>query len=130
MIVYCSGDKCRNNLGKWKTSNIPVPPNLNGNKFYIVKDESMAKAADYGFMLWDGQSPGTLNNIFNLLFDEKKVLLYYSPGKQFYTITKSKDIDILLAKCDPKDILKFEKKINLSKLQNKLRTPEQMSMRL
>lgn len=130
VMVYCSGEKCRNNLGKWKVTNVTVPSNLNGNKFYFVKDESMAKAADYGFMLWDGKSPGTLNNIFNMLFDRKKVLLYYSPETQFYTIIKLYDIEQLLAKCEPYDILRFEKKIKLSNLQKKLRSPEQISIRL
>lgn len=34
----------------------------------------MAKAADYGFMIWNGKSKGTLNNIINLVQYNKNVL--------------------------------------------------------
>ena len=128
VLVYCSGNNCRNNLGKWKVINVPTPSNLRGNKFYMVKDATMAKSADYGFMLWDGKSPGTLNNIFNLVIDKKKTLIYYSPEKKFFTISKLSDIEKLLIKCDTLDLIRFEKKINLSKLKNTLKKPEQLSL--
>jgi hypothetical protein len=32
----------------------------------------MAIEADYGFVLWDGKSPGSLNNIIELLNKNKK----------------------------------------------------------
>ncbi len=94
----------------------------------MVKDATMAKSADYGFMLWDGKSPGTLNNIFNLVIDKKKTLIYYSPEKKFFTISKLSDIEKLLIKCDTLDLIRFEKKINLSKLKNTLKKPEQLSL--
>ncbi len=130
VIIYCSGERCRNNIGNWEVIKIPVPSNLSGNKYYIVKDESMAKNADCGFMLWDGKSPGTINNIYNMLFDKKITLVYYSPEKQFYTIAKPQDVEQLLAKCKQDDLINLEKKISLSKLQNKLKTPEQISIKL
>ena len=98
VAVYYSGEKCRNNLGHWKVINIPVPADLKRDEFYAIKDKSMARAADWGFMLWDGKSSGTLSNIFNILSSNKIVLLYYSPKKQFYTITKAEDIQELLEK--------------------------------
>ncbi len=130
VFVYCSGNNCRNNLGKWEVINVPVPANLRGNRFYMVKDASMAKVADYGFLLWDGKSPGTLNNIFNLLLNKKKALVYYSPEKRFYTISKLSDIEKLLTKCAPSEVLEFEKKINLSILKSMLNNPRQISLEL
>lgn len=130
VLVYCSGDYCRNNVGSWDVIKVPVPTSNHGNRFYMVKDARMAEAADYGFMLWDGKSPGTLNNVFNLLIHKKKALLYYSPEKCLYTISKLEDIELLLAKCEPNEIIRFEKKINLSKLKEVLIRPDQISFQM
>ena len=56
----------------------------------------MAEAADYGFMLWDGESKGTLNNIFNLLELGKKVVVYFSPQDRCATIARRDDLRPLL----------------------------------
>lgn len=37
----------------------------------MAKDIKMAKVADYGLMLWDLQSAGTLRNIIELLRQNK-----------------------------------------------------------
>src|SRR5690554_1976912 len=63
VVVYCSGNRCRNNAGNWPTENVPVAPELKGRYFYIVKDKAMAREADYGFILWDGASVGTFENL-------------------------------------------------------------------
>jgi hypothetical protein len=128
VAVFCSGNICRNNIGHWEVVNVDVPQNLRGNRFYMVKDAQMAELADYGFMLWDGKSPGTINNVFNLLFDGKKVLLYYAPEKHYYTISKPEDIEQLLIKCEPGEIDKIDKKINLGKLRKSLLNPGQISL--
>jgi hypothetical protein len=54
----------------------------------MAKDAKMAEDSDYGFMLWDGKSSGTLNNVLNLLSRQKRTLLYFSPTKEFVTIAK------------------------------------------
>lgn len=128
--VFCSGNYCRNNLGNWEVVNVYVPQKLQGNKFYMVKDARMAELADYGFMLWDGKSSGTINNGFNLLSNGKKVLFYYAPEKCFYTVSRPDDIELLLSKCEPQAIDKIEKKINLGKLRETLLNPEQISLAL
>ena len=126
--VFCSGDICRNNLGNWEVVYVDVPQNLRGNKFYMVKDAQMAELADYGFMLWDGKSPGTINNVFNLLLGGKKVLLYYAPEKHFYTVSKPEDIEQLLMKCELQEIDKIDKKINLGSLRKSLLNSGQISL--
>lgn len=113
--VYCSGKVCRNNVGNWKTENIPVADNLNGLKFYMVKDRKMAEDSDYGFMLWDGKSAGTLSNAFELLKMEKSVLVYFAPENEFYTIANLDDINALIKKCNKDSIDKINKKININK---------------
>ena len=46
----------------------------------------MAEDADYGFMIWNGKSRGTLSNMVNLVGFNKEVLLYFTPHKKFYYI--------------------------------------------
>jgi len=53
----------------------------------------MAKEADYGFMIWNGESKGTFNNILNLININKKVLVYHTPTQKFYTIKDNEDLD-------------------------------------
>ena len=42
----------------------------------------MAEAAEYGLMLWDGKSKGTVNNVVNLSRDHRPVVVYVAPTKQ------------------------------------------------
>jgi hypothetical protein len=63
VTVYCSGHQCRNNLGGWPTESIEAPAGAKGFDFYAAKDRVMARNADYGLMIWDGKSPGTVLNI-------------------------------------------------------------------
>lgn len=63
VIVYFAGDLIRNNIGNWQTINVPNNNNLKGRELYTIKDIRMAKEADYGLMIWDNKSKGTLSNI-------------------------------------------------------------------
>ena len=59
----------------------------------------MAENADYGFMIWDGKSKGTLNNIINLIARKKKVLIYLSPADKMIVIHNHNDLEMLIGKC-------------------------------
>lgn len=48
----------------------------------------MAKNADIGFMIWNGKSKGTFNNMINLLNLGKEVILYYVPTKKNINLSK------------------------------------------
>ena len=113
VIVFCMAGACRNNVGAWETRNVVADTNEKGFSFYTIKDLEMAKEASYGFMIWDGKSKGTLNNIVNLLKRDKKVLVYFSPDKAFYTLCSFHDLSSLLAKCDKKSLELFEKKLGV-----------------
>ena len=73
----------------------------------------MSDEADYGFMLWDGKSTGTLNNILNLCERNKKVLVYFSPAKSFYSVKDMQDVSKLLEHCAPETLRKFDKIIGV-----------------
>jgi adenine-specific DNA-methyltransferase len=81
VTVFCSGKAARNNLGKWETNNIFPPKGVSGFEFYAAKDRAMALRADYGLMIWDGKSPGTVLNILRLLKAGKKAVLLNTQNK-------------------------------------------------
>ena len=114
VIVFCMDNGCRNNLGQWETRRVQVSGDKNGFEFYSVKDMEMVKEADYGFMLWDAKSKGTLQNIINLLKADKKTLVYVSPERTFLTLNTLGDIQELLAKCDAKYLHLFEERFKIS----------------
>ena len=102
VTVYCTGGRCRNNVGSWVTAAISPPAGVHGGAdFYAVKDREMAANATHGLMLWDGESRGTLTNIKNLMRDRKPVVVYLSPSKTFLTIKTATDLDALLAQATP-----------------------------
>jgi hypothetical protein len=103
VIVYCMEGACRNNIGGWETKPTAAPSSAKSFNLYKVKDEAMAQAASYGFMLWDAKSAGTLNNIINLLKLNKKTLVYFSPEKTFYTVSDYYELSDILSKCDVED---------------------------
>jgi adenine-specific DNA-methyltransferase len=91
VTVFCSGDSCRNNLGQWETRHIKAPTHLKGFDFYAAKDREMAREADFGLMIWDGKSPGTVLNILRLIRADKKAVLLNVPDKQTTTFKASDD---------------------------------------
>lgn len=72
VLVHCMKDHCRNNVRNWPTRQLEAPRGAKGFDYYSVKDRAMADAAEYGLMLWDGKSKGTLNNVVNLSHDNKR----------------------------------------------------------
>lgn len=115
LIIYASQGKVRNNIGKWETKNVIVDENVKGFDFYASKDKEMAIDADYGFMIWNGKSKGTLNNMINLTKLGKEILLYFIPHKKFYLI---KNIDEVkkLALANGNDLTDTFDKLNKEEL--------------
>lgn len=114
VIIYCMQNRCRNNLGSWQMRHIETSLKNNGYQFYSIKDFEMAKEADYGFMLWDSKSKGTLNNIINLIKELKPVVVYFSPTKALFKINNRSDLVKLLEKCDRSSLDRFEKDLKVS----------------
>lgn len=114
VIIFCMQGQCRNNLGGWQSRQVETSPKNNGFAFYAVKDLAMAKETDYGFMLWDSKSKGTLNNIVNLLRENKPVVIYFSPMKTLHKLANLGDLSKILGKCDKESIRKFERDLGLS----------------
>ena len=113
VTVFCAGTRCRNNVGGWSTDNVLVDPKLSGRDFYAQKDKEMARKADFGLIIWDGKSPGSVANMVELLKAGKKVVVYFTPEKSFCNLCNMDDLNMLLDKCDPETIDTISKKIQL-----------------
>lgn len=96
--VFCTGNKCRNNVGEWDVKYIETNLPRKGYEYYVLKDIEMAKEADYGLMIWDGKSRGTLNNVMNLIACNKKCLLFVTIDNAFYNIRSLNDVQSLFPK--------------------------------
>lgn len=115
VVVYCAGKVCRNNVGEWEVSKVSVDPKLKGRAFYTQKDKVMAEEADFGLVLWDCKSAGSINNVAELLKKGKKAAVYLSPEKRFVNVTSSEDVDDLIQSCAPTDFHAIKKNLVMSR---------------
>ena len=76
----------------WDVEKVAVSPHIRRFELYSAKDKEMAKQADYGFMIWNVKSMGTLNNIVNSVNDNKRVIVYFIPNIKFYTLRSQDDL--------------------------------------
>lgn len=90
--IYACNGKARNNIGGWNIEAVNVSSNLTGREFYTQKDIEMSAVCDYGFMIWDGKSKGTLANIKRLVMCGKSCKVYLSEKHQTTDINDSKDL--------------------------------------
>ena len=116
VIVFCTGPVCRNNVGHWPTRQVtPEAGVRRGFRYYALKDDRMAEEATYGFVMWDGRSKGTFNNIVYLLGQSKKVLVYFSPSKTFHCLATRRDLASLLADSGPQTLAELERQLRIKK---------------
>ncbi|MEE8199550.1 MAG: hypothetical protein V3R29_00130 [Candidatus Acidoferrales bacterium] len=102
VVVFCMEGGCRNNIGAWPTRTISAAdPSRRDFAYYSTKDRAMVDEADYGLMLWDGQSRGTLTSIVQLVRQGKPVLVYIAPDKSFCTLRQSHDLAEMLGRFNP-----------------------------
>jgi hypothetical protein len=99
VIVYASEGKARNNVGSWEVRNVAVEENAKGFDYYAAKDLSMSIDADYGFMIWNGESKGTLNNIINLVSSNKTTVVYLAWTESFFDVDSMDKLRNLIALC-------------------------------
>jgi nucleoside 2-deoxyribosyltransferase len=102
VIVFCMEDGCRNNAGGW-TTRVVVSPDASRHDFahFSTKDREMVREADYGLMLWDGRSRGTLTSTIGLVRKGKPVVVYLAPEKSFHEVRDSRQLGEVLKRVDP-----------------------------
>lgn len=111
--VYCSGEECRNNWGTWEEVHVRVERRKKDRVFYGMKDIRMAEDCDYGLMLWDGESSGTMSNLVNVLSRGRTCLLYISPRKEFVSLKSFESLKRVLESLNPTVLNELDRKIKL-----------------
>lgn len=109
VVIYAGNGQARHNIGHWRVHSVPVPTYLRGFDFYKQKDIAMVNEADYGLMIWDGESRGTLNNIVNLVAQNKKALVYLATQDSMTVIRNANDLNALILYCSPKTRAMYSK---------------------
>lgn len=130
VVVFCSGGRCRNNLGAWDQRHVDVDARLNGRDFYAEKDKTMAGEADYGFVLWDGKSAGSVGNMLELMKRGKPVVVYFAPEKSFHALKEADDLRSLIARCEVDDYRTMNDKIHVDRRLRDLHAPVQGALGL
>jgi hypothetical protein len=95
--VFCAGATPRNNVGGWPCRRVETKARPGTFEFYAAKDQAMAAAANVGFMLWDGESVGTLMNVWRLLRGQKSTLVAVQPTRALLEVRSEPDWQRLLA---------------------------------
>jgi hypothetical protein len=96
VVVYASNGRCRNNMGLWAVESVRVDPGVRGFGFFAAKDRAMSSAADFGFMIWNGRSRGTRENIRNLADQGKSTLVYLTVDNTFHRVRTLDDYDEMM----------------------------------
>ena len=127
VTVYCSGPVPRNNIGDWPVEQVfsSAPPGTRA--FFTAKDVEMAQVADYGLMVWDSRSTGTLSNVLELLARDRKSVVFVNKSKTFVTVKDTESLEGLVAMMSESARQKAEMKMRLGARINALRT-EQFTM--
>ena len=78
VVVFTALDEARNNRGGWEVRQVDSGLKSKGAAMHTAKDRQMVRLAEYGIMVWDGSSPGTLANVIDFV-DEGKSCLVWAP---------------------------------------------------
>lgn len=122
--VYCAGDRPRNNVGQWPVRCVTTYHSPGSRAYFTAKDIEMAKDADYGLMIWDAKSPGTLSNVIELLTQKKNALVFINKEKEFKKVVDVSGLDELLSVMSDHARMKADAKIQLLERVSGLRSRE------
>jgi len=92
VTVFCTGEKPRNNLGDWPVQRVQSSAKPGTRAFFTAKDIKMAERAEFGLMLWDAASTGTLSNVLELLSQGKKCVVFVNRETKFLNVMQGDDI--------------------------------------
>jgi hypothetical protein len=112
-VVYCSGSKPRNNVGNWPVCEVVSKHQPGTRAFFTVKDLRMAGDADFGLMIWDAKSTGTLANVIELLRQGKKSVVFVNKSREFITVGDVSQVETLVSCMSEHARRKADEKIQL-----------------
>lgn len=113
VTVYCTGNTPRNNIGDWQVRTIHSSAKAGTRGYFTAKDLEMARDSDYGLMIWDSKSTGTLSNILELLRESKKTIVFINKEEDFMTVSDVPGLEVLLTFMSPHSRARAEEKIGL-----------------
>jgi hypothetical protein len=116
VTVYCTGDLPRNNVADWPVRNVYSKAKAGTRTYFTAKDLEMARKSDYGLMIWDCKSTGTLSNVIELLRERKKSVVFVNKSGDFIKVTDKAGLDHLLTFMSAHARAKAEEKVNLSSM--------------
>jgi predicted XRE-type DNA-binding protein len=114
VTVYCAGEVPRNNVAEWPVHKVTSKAKAGTRAYFTAKDLEMARTSDYGLMVWDCKSTGTLSNVIELLKEKKKSVVFVNKKMDFVTVSDRAGLDHLLALMSDHARTKAEEKIGLS----------------
>ena len=123
--VFCSGTRCRNNVGGWPTREVAVDSSRRDFDFYARKDLRMAQEASFGLMIWDGESAGTLMNALRLIRQNKRVEIFEAQKHGFVELKSEPEWNDFFACCSVEVRQRIEQ---LSASGSKVTAPVQASL--
>jgi hypothetical protein len=112
-IVFCSGERPRNNVGHWPIQCVETNHSQGSRAYFTAKDIRMAEVADIGLMIWDTKSTGTLSNVIELLRRKKKTVVFVNKAKVFKNISNVEQLEELLSFMSEPAKQKADEKIRL-----------------
>ena len=124
VTVFCSGDRPRNNVADWPVHSVFPDATPGTRAFFTAKDVEMASLADYGLMIWDARSTGTLTNVIELLSRGRKTVVFVNRDKTFQTVGDIDALTRLVDSMSPTARDKAEHKIRLSRRIEALRAEQ------
>lgn len=101
VTVFCSSLSPRNNLGNWPVRRVSPAEGAKGFHLHAAKDREMAREADFGLMIWDGKSPGTVLNVLRLTQAGKISVLFNAQAKVVVNVRSVEGWRTFLAHCTP-----------------------------
>lgn len=114
VTVYCTGDSPRNNVAEWPVHRVVSKAKAGTRAYFTAKDLEMARDSDYGLMVWDCKSTGTLSNVIELLKERKKSVVFVNKNKDFVTVSDKNGLERLVTFMSDQACAKAEEKIGLS----------------
>lgn len=114
VTVYCTGDSPRNNVGEWPVHRVVSKAKAGTRAYFTAKDLEMARHSDYGLMVWDCKSTGTLSNVIELLREKKKSVVFVNKNKDFVTVSDKDGLERLVSFMSDHARAKAEEKIGLT----------------
>jgi hypothetical protein len=82
VTIYSSAGAIRNNLGNWQFEIVDSGLRSKSHAIHAFKDREMSKKTDFGLMIWDCESAGTLSNVIDLVSNGKECFAWIAPESE------------------------------------------------